>query len=255
MKKVAKETPRERCLNRHELVWFFHRLTEPTLTIETRFALLLSLVLAQRSGRVVAMRWVDLDLGEGIWDRTGKFEKNNNPISIPLPQGVMGVLEYLHERRLKESSSKAGGGAKRRAPGIWVFPGRSAGVHMLQPSLNRAMRRFYDNYLAEEGRVEEEALLRVAEDYPRPTVHDLRRTATTHMSSRGLGKEVRGRLLNHKNVSVDAIYDRYSYFDEKTQALDDWLDYLMGLFRKEFGETSWVQFYGRDMEGAGCGGA
>lgn len=250
MKKIAKEVARERCLNRHELVWFFHRLAEPTLTIETRFALLLSLLLAQRSGRVVAMRWIDLDLEEAIWDRTGKFEKNNSPLSIPLPAGVMEILGYLRERRLSESSSQANGGAKRRTPGAWVFPGRSTGTHMLQPSLNKAMRRFYDNYLAEEGRVEEEGLLRVAEDYPRPTVHDLRRTATTHMSSRGLGKDVRGRLLNHKDLSVDAIYDRYSYFDEKALALGDWLDYLMGLFRKEFGEVSWVQFYGGDMDGA-----
>jgi len=56
MKKVAKETPRERSLNRHELVWFLHRLTEPTLAFSTRFALLLSLMLAQRSGRIVEMR-------------------------------------------------------------------------------------------------------------------------------------------------------------------------------------------------------
>ncbi|MCY1308378.1 hypothetical protein D9M70_583840 [compost metagenome] len=68
------------------------------------------------------------------------------------------------------------------------------------------------------------------------------------MSSRGLGKDVRGRLLNHKDLSVDAIYDRYSYFDEKSQALDDWFEYLMGLFRKEFGDVSRVEFYGLQGE-------
>lgn len=36
--------------------------------------------------------------------------------------------------------------------------------------------------------MDEEGLLRVADGYPRSTVHDPRRTATTHMSSRGLGK-------------------------------------------------------------------
>ncbi|WP_177345236.1 integrase arm-type DNA-binding domain-containing protein [Pseudomonas sp. CC6-YY-74] len=249
MKKIAKEAPRERSLNRHELVWFFHRLVEPTLTIDTRFALLMSLVLAQRSGQVVGMRWVDLDLEEALWDRTGKFEKNNNPVAIPLPRGVIDILEYLRERRLhKLRQGQPEAKSKIRNPGAWVFPGRVAGTHMLQPTLNRGMRRFYDNYVAQEGKVEEEGLLRVAVGYPRPTVHDLRRTATTHMSSRGLGKDVRGRLLNHKDVSVDAIYDRYSYFDEKSRALDDWFEYLMGLFRKEFGDVSWVEFYGSRME-------
>ncbi|MNM69697.1 Prophage CP4-57 integrase [compost metagenome] len=251
MKKVAKEAPRERSLNRRELVWLFHRLAEPTLTIDTRFALLLSLVLAQRSGRIVGMRWVDLDLDpeEAIWDRTGKFEKNNNPVAIPLPKGVIEILEYLRERRLRRLQQVQPNAKDRiRNPGAWVFPGRGTSTHMLQPTLNRGMRRFYDNYVAQEGKVEEEGLLRVAEGYPRPTVHDLRRTATTHMSSRGLGKDVRGRLLNHKDLSVDAIYDRYSYFDEKSQALDDWFEYLMGLFRKEFGDVSWVEFYGLQGE-------
>lgn len=33
--------------------------------------------------------------------------------------------------------------------------------------------------------------MRVADGYPHATVHDVRRTATTHMSKHGLGKEVR----------------------------------------------------------------
>ena len=63
------------------------------------------------------------------------------------------------------------------------------------------MRRFYDNNAKDKNRVEEEGLLRVADAYPRPTVHDFRRTTTTRMSSRGLGKGVRSRILNHKNLS------------------------------------------------------
>lgn len=68
------------------------------------------------------------------------------------------------------------------------------------------------------------------------------------MSKHGLGKEVRSRILNHKDLSVDAIYDRYSYFDEKAEALRGWHVYLKGLLRKEFGDVDWVEFYGRRME-------
>ena len=49
MKKLVKDVPRERTLNRHELVWFLRELTAPYLNENTRFALLLSLMLAQRS--------------------------------------------------------------------------------------------------------------------------------------------------------------------------------------------------------------
>ncbi len=252
MKNVAKESSRERSLNRHELVWFLHRLTEPTLTQNTRFALLLSLMLAQRSGRVVEMRWVDIDLDDAIWDRSGKFEKNNNPIAIPLSEDVIGILNYLRERRvakiIERDPERWANARTLPGPGQLAFPGRSSAKPQTQPSLNRAMRRFYDNYVQDQDRVEEEGLLRVADGYPRPTVHDLRRTATTHMSSRGLGKEVRSRILNHKDLSVDAIYDRYAYFDEKAVALTEWHEFLKVLLRREFGDVDWVEFYGRRME-------
>lgn len=252
IKKVAKETPRERSLNRHELVWFLHQLAEASLTHNTRFALLLSLMLAQRSGRIVAMRWVDFDLDDRIWDRSGKFEKNNNPIAIPLSDDVLNILNYLRERQIQKvmAADPAPWADSKTlpSPGQYVFPGRWPAKPQTQPSLNRAMRRFYDDYVKDSDRVEEEGLLRVADGYPRPTVHDLRRTATTHMSKHGLGKEVRSRILNHTDLSVDAIYDRYAYFEEKAVALQGWHTYLKGLLQKEFGDVDWVEFYGRRME-------
>ncbi len=48
---------------------------------------------------------------------------------------------------------------------------------------------------------------------------------------------------------MDAIYDRYSYFEEKAVALQGWHAFLKGLLRKEFGGVDWVEFYGRRMEG------
>lgn len=252
MKNVAKEKTRERSLNRHELVWFLHRLTEPTITQNTRFALLLSLMLAQRSGRIVQMRWIDIDLEDAIWDRSGQFEKNNNPIAIPLSEDVLNILKYLRERQVqKVVANDPERWAKSQvlpSPGQYVFTGRWPTKPQTQPSLNRAMRRFYDTYVKDKDRVEEESLLRIAEDYPRPTVHDLRRSATTHMSRQGLGKDVRSRILNHKDLSVDAIYDRYAYFDEKAVALGEWHGFLKGLLRREFGDVDWVGFYGRRME-------
>ena len=64
---------------------------------------------------------------------------------------------------------------------------------------------------------------------------------------------MRSRILNHKDLSVDAIYDRYAYFDEKAVALSEWHAFLKGLLRKEFGDVDWVEFYGRRMEGVSSG--
>ena len=240
MKRIAKEVPRERALNQHEIIWLLKRLANQPVTVPTRFALLLSLMLAQRSGTVAAMRWVDLDFEQGIWDRSGLFEKNNNPVAIPLSEPTIRILQYLQNIQAIKQKKK-GFDAK---PTPWVLPGRNPTTHQTQPSLNRAMRRLYDTYVDDPKLVESEGLLRIAEGYPRPTAHDLRRTATTHMSGRGLGKNVRGRILNHKNLSVDAIYDRYAYFDEKAAALNDWHSYLLGLFQGEFDQKDWLKVYG-----------
>lgn len=59
---------------------------------------------------------------------------------------------------------------------------------------------------------------------------------------------MRSRILNHKDLSVDAIHDRYSYFDEKAEALSELHTFLRGLLQKEFGDVDWVEFYGRRME-------
>ena len=59
---------------------------------------------------------------------------------------------------------------------------------------------------------------------------------------------MRSRILNHTDLTVDAIYDRYTYFDEKAVALSEWHGVLKGLLRREFGDVDWVEFYGRRME-------
>lgn len=52
--------------------------------------------------------------------------------------------------------------------------------------------------------------------------HDLRRTAASHMTSRGIPRFVVAKILNHVEPGVTKVYDRHSYDAEKHQALDAW---------------------------------
>ena len=47
---------------------------------------------------------------------------------------------------------------------------------------------------------------------------------------------------------MDAIYDRYAYFEEKAEALNEWHQFLKGPLRREFGDVDFVEFYGLRME-------
>lgn len=64
-------------------------------------------------------------------------------------------------------------------------------------------------------------------EFPRFTVHDLRRTAATQMTSMGIDRLIVSRILNHREGGVTQIYDRFSYDTPKRNALVAWAGRLL----------------------------
>ena len=51
----------------------------------------------------------------------------------------------------------------------------------------------------------------------------MRKTFTTQMARLGVNKEIRDRLTNRMDASVDAKhYNFHDYYEEKKEALDQW---------------------------------
>ena len=62
-------------------------------------------------------------------------------------------------------------------------------------------------------------------DVPNWRLHDLRRTAASGMARLGQPVHVVESVLNHRDGAISgvaAIYNRYSYADEKRHALEAW---------------------------------
>jgi integrase len=57
-------------------------------------------------------------------------------------------------------------------------------------------------------------------DMPRWVLHDLRRTARSLMSRAWVRPDVAERVLGHAIAGVEGVYDRHSYFEEKSDALN-----------------------------------
>jgi integrase len=53
-------------------------------------------------------------------------------------------------------------------------------------------------------------------------IHDLRRTAASCMAAAGINRLTVGKILNHKEREITAVYDRYGYGPEIRHALDAW---------------------------------
>ena len=68
-------------------------------------------------------------------------------------------------------------------------------------------------------RIREGAEARLGRQIDRWTIHDLRRTAATHMARLGVDEIVVERVLGHRIGGVKGVYNRYRYIDEKREAL------------------------------------
>lgn len=61
------------------------------------------------------------------------------------------------------------------------------------------------------------------------TLHDLRRSAVTHMAGLGIAHHVVDKLLNHvsgKISGIAAVYNRHQYIAERKAALEAWSSYV-----------------------------
>ncbi|AFY00896.1 tyrosine-type recombinase/integrase [Bdellovibrio bacteriovorus] len=56
--------------------------------------------------------------------------------------------------------------------------------------------------------------------------HDFRRTMATWLAASGVERMTISKLLNHSDKSITAVYDRYSYDNEKRLALEKWTSFL-----------------------------
>ena len=149
------------------------------------------LLTGQRGGEVLGMEWNHLDLTTKWWEIPGSLTKNGEPHRVPL---VPTTLKLLRSQR---------GQVPADVP--WVFANElgTGSVHhrakKVAAQLSRALGFTFRG-------------------------HDLRRTAATGMAEVGVSVGTIAKVLNHvdRGARATRVYDRYSYDNEKRQALDAW---------------------------------
>jgi integrase len=200
----GKARSRTRWLSSSELTILFKAMDKAkgwsrqnTLTIR------LLLMLAVRKSELIQARVDEFDLKVAIWRIPASRTKSDREISIPLPtQAVDAVAQLMH---------LAGGSD-------WLLPARKMQTRMV-PYISA------DTINAGLGKCVKP--LMVGSD---PfTIHDLRRTARTHLEAIGVAPHIAERCLNHAIRGVVGIYNRYDYIDERRVALQSWADLLDSL--------------------------
>lgn len=202
----GQEKPRKRSLSNDELVRFFQAIREagPTFRIYG-LAIKLLLLTAVRKSELIEAPWSEFDLDESVWSLPAERTKTERDFVIPLP---LIAVEWLQEIKRISVASK------------YVFPARrrSSKPTMSPETLNWALQS-------------------IGHDLESFTLHDLRRTARTHLSALGVLPHVAERCLNHKLPGINDIYDTHDYFAERRLALNAWADLLVQLDSGETGKV------------------
>lgn len=171
---------------------------------QPRIAIMLCALLLQRRSEIAGMTFAEVNLDDAVWLIPGPRMKAGRPHTVPLPpQSVALIKEAM------ELSKKVGG-----EDASLVFPNaRHEDVAIDPMSLSRALARLCASAGVEGA-----------------TLHDLRRTGATALTSERLGISpfIRSKVLGHTTdagggAAVSMVhYDTNEYLGERRKALELW---------------------------------
>ncbi|MGD9687325.1 MAG: tyrosine-type recombinase/integrase [Desulfobacter sp.] len=204
-------------------VWNTIHSATPPGAAETRRALLMILVTAQRPGEVAGMAWNEID--EKWWTIPPERIKTRNH------------RQESHRVFLTSLALRIIG----PNPGYsdYVFPGPAIINQDTQQAVFPPLqRKALSHMVCDEraggrpaGNGEKTATMAEYFGLLRWTPHDLRRTAATKLSELGCPDEIIDAILNHSKKGVIGIYNRNKYDKEKQEWLTKWSNYLEGLVK------------------------
>ncbi len=189
----------ERWLREEEWVQLWRWLQIPDHPCHPAYprAMQLLMLTGQRVQEIATLHVDNYDREEGIidWAKT----KNGRPHAIPLPSLAIELLDSIEPNEYG-----------------WFFPGDK------DPTISVQHQTLY-SFL---WRQRDKGVI------PHCTNRDLRRTFKTLSGKAGLTKEIRDRLQNHSMHDVSSrSYDRYSYMDEKREAMEVWDAFVRDMIR------------------------
>ena len=217
----------ERVLSEAEIKTFWQNLDKCHAFDETRRAIRLILVTAQRPGEVTGMHSSEI---EGRWwTISAERSKNKKAHRVYLTDTALELIgphdgdEFIFPCTKPRKKRPVDG-----APPIEVVPHsmwRQATAKVIKRNLAVPVLVKGKPVFDKEGKPVTENKLGISDFTP----HDLRRTAATCMSKLGFMDEVIDSVLNHAKQGIIATYNLNRYDKEKQMALESWERKLLSI--------------------------
>lgn len=198
---VHKAKPRDRYLSTNEIRTYYTTLLNSRIYRPRKLGLLLSLLTLVRKSELLRAKWEHIDFDSRIWlipeTKADSATGHSREMVVYMSDQVIEIF--------KELKAIAG-----NEP--FVFVGRKSGTHISHNAFNTAQK----------------AALALT-DLPPFTVHDLRRTASTHLNEQGFNSDAIEACLNHTAKGVRGVYNKAKYEKERTEMMQKWSDFVFSL--------------------------
>ena len=198
---VHKAKPRDRYLSTSEIRTYYTTLLNSRIYRPRKLGLLLSLLTLVRKSELLRAKWEHIDFDSRIWlipeTKADSATGHSREMVVYMSDQVMDIF--------KELKAIAG-----NEP--FVFVGRKSGTHISHNAFNTAQK----------------AALALT-DLPPFTVHDLRRTASTHLNEQGFNSDAIEACLNHTAKGVRGVYNKAKYEKERTEMMQKWSNHIFSV--------------------------
>ncbi len=198
---VHKAKPRDRYLSTNEIRTYYTTLLNSRIYRPRKLGLLLSLLTLVRKSELLRAKWEHIDFESRIWlipeTKADSATGHSREMVVYMSDQVIEIF--------KELKAIAG-----NEP--FVFVGRKSGTHISHNAFNTAQK----------------AALALT-DLPPFTVHDLRRTASTHLNEQGFNSDAIEACLNHTAKGVRGVYNKAKYEKERTEMMQKWSNYIFSV--------------------------
>jgi integrase len=185
-----REQPRHHHLEGPELACLLAALAHHPDTRSANAIKLLILTGARR-GEVLGMRWLDLDLAKGLWNRRAADLKSGRNHAVPLNKPALDLLRSIHDEQSRQLQNL----------GPFVFPSAAS-----KPRHLVEIRKFWRQVTKDAG-------------IDNLRLHDLRHSFASTLVSSGKSIELIGSLLDHRKAATTKRYAE-AHLDPKREAVE-----------------------------------
>lgn len=198
---IHKAKPRDRYLSTNEIRIFYTTLLNSRIYRPRKLGLLLSLLTLVRKSELLRAKWEHIDFEQCIWlipeTKADSATGHSREMVVYMSDQVIEIF--------KELKTIAG-----NEP--FVFVGRQSGTHISHNAFNTAQKSALS-----------------LTDLPPFTVHDLRRTASTHLNEQGFHSDAIEACLNHTMRGVRGVYNKAKYEKERIDIMEKWSNYIFSV--------------------------